>query len=111
MQGYWQVPLLEESKPIAAFTIPNTGLFEFTVMNFGLHSAPATFQRLLDMVIGLYMHLKSFAYLDYIIVFIGKTFEEYKENLRQVFSRFKKLLKCVGHVVGENGVGTIKLRK
>lgn len=42
-QGYWQVPLTPESRPITAFTVPGRGLFQFTVMAFGLHSAPARF--------------------------------------------------------------------
>jgi len=46
--GYWQVPLASGSRPITAFTVPGRGLMQFRVMPFGLHSAPATFQRLLD---------------------------------------------------------------
>ncbi|KAL6421208.1 hypothetical protein ACFW04_013634 [Cataglyphis niger] len=43
-QGYWQIPLESKSRPITAFTIPGRGLYQFKVMPFGLHSAPATFQ-------------------------------------------------------------------
>jgi hypothetical protein len=50
--GYWQVPLTPASKPITAFTVQSRGLYQFRVMPFGLHSAPATFQRLMDRVIG-----------------------------------------------------------
>ncbi|KAL6419044.1 hypothetical protein ACFW04_014106 [Cataglyphis niger] len=50
--GYWQVPLARESRPITAFTVPGKRLMQFRVMPFGLHSAPAMFQRLLDTVIG-----------------------------------------------------------
>lgn len=49
-----------------------------------LHSAPATFQRALDRVFGLEMEPHAFAYLDDIIV-IGKTKDEHRENLREVF--------------------------
>src|SRR5699024_8443394 len=63
-QGYWQVPLSPESKPITAFTVPGRGLFHFTVMPFGLHSAPATFQRLMDKVLGADLEPKVLVYLD-----------------------------------------------
>jgi hypothetical protein len=50
--GYWQVPLTPASKPITAFTVQSRGLYQFRVMPFGLHSAPATFQRLMDRASG-----------------------------------------------------------
>ena len=45
--GYWQVPVEEESRSRTAFTTP-FGLFQFRVMPFGFHGAPATFQRMMD---------------------------------------------------------------
>ncbi|KAM8701810.1 hypothetical protein ACLKA7_000884 [Drosophila subpalustris] len=50
--GYWQIPMEQASRPLTAFTVPGRGLFQWKVMPFGLHSAPATFQRALDRVIG-----------------------------------------------------------
>ena len=66
--GYCQVALTEESRPLTAFTVPRKGLFEFKVMPFGLHVAPATFQRLLDHIITAEMASHVLAYLDDIIV-------------------------------------------
>jgi len=52
------------------------------MMPFGLHSAPATFQRALDTVIGPDMESHAFAYLDDIIV-TGSTLKEPVRNLRE----------------------------
>ncbi|KAL6433556.1 hypothetical protein ACFW04_006562 [Cataglyphis niger] len=86
--GYWQVPLARESRPITAFTVPGKGLMQFRVMPFGLHSAPATFQRLLDSVIGPALEPNVFVYLDDIIV-ISQTFEQHLELLTEVFRRLR----------------------
>ena len=49
-KGYWQIPMDKGSRDKTAFTIP-FGLYEFEVMSFGLHSAPATFQRMINHVL------------------------------------------------------------
>lgn len=118
--GYWQVPLKKESRPITAFTVPGKGLFQFRVMPFGLHSAGATFQRLVDRIFGPELEPRVFAYLDDVVV-ISKTFEEHLELLKEVFGRLreadlrlniekchfcKKELKYLGHLINEEGVQT-----
>ena len=118
--GYWQVPLAPENRPITAFTVPGRGFYQFKVMPIGLHSAPATFQRLLDSVIGPDLEPRAFAYLDDIIV-LGRTFEEHLQNLREVLHRLQAAnlrinpekcefgrteLKYLGHVVTAQGVRT-----
>lgn len=49
-KGYLQVPLTETSKDLTTFRVPS-GLYRFRTMPFGLHGAPATFQRLVDEVL------------------------------------------------------------
>ena len=49
--GYWQVELSEESQDLTAFCMPN-GLFEFKILPFGLSNTPATFQRLMDLILS-----------------------------------------------------------
>jgi len=87
--GYWQVPLTPGSRPVTAFTVPGKGLFQFRIMPFGLHSAPATFQRLLDTVLGPELEPHVFVYLDDIII-ISRTFSEHLELLAETFRRLRE---------------------
>lgn len=46
-KGYCQTPLTPLAKEKTVFVTPE-GLFQYKVLPFGLHGAPATFQRLMD---------------------------------------------------------------
>ena len=89
-------------------------------MPFGLCNAPATFQRLMDMVLAGLKWTNGLVYIDDIIV-IGKTFSEHLTNLTQVLNRLreaglklqpKKCCLCsqqvefLGHIVSPEGVST-----
>lgn len=119
-QGYWQVPLSPSSRPLTAFTVPGKGLYQFSVLPFGLHSAGATFQRLLDGVIGPELEPRAFAYLDDLIL-VSSSFEEHLELLKDVFERLRKAglqinvekcqfcrkeLRYLGHMLDERGIRT-----
>ena len=57
--------MAEEAQTKTAFITPS-GLFQFTVMPFGLSGAPATFQRLMDKLIRGLEGLVA-AYLDDVV--------------------------------------------
>ena len=114
--AFYQIPLAIEDRPKTAFVTPN-GQYQFKRMPFGLHGAPATFQRTMD---ELFMDYKEFAiaYLDDIIVF-SDTFDDHCRHLNDVATRlsttgfYLKPEKCIlankktelfGFIVGE---GTI----
>jgi len=65
----WQVPLV----PLTTFIVSGKGLFQFTLMSFGLDFALATFQRLLDEVLGPELEPHVFVYLNDMII-ISRTF-------------------------------------
>ena len=50
-EGYFQIPIRESDKHYTAF-ITEFGTFEFNVMAFGLKNAPASWQRMVDNVLG-----------------------------------------------------------
>ena len=115
-RGYWQVPVHEESRPRTAFATPY-GLFEFKVMPFGLHGAPATFQRMMDDVLRECSDYAA-AYLDDVVIH-STTWEDHTHHIRSVLSTLRgagltvKPKKCqlamktctyFGHVVGNGEV-------
>lgn len=117
--GYWQVEMESTSQEKTAFTT-YSGLYEFKKMSFGLVNAPATFQRLMEVVLVGLARERCLVYIDDILV-IGKTWEEHLANLRKVMDRFRaaglrlKPKKCkymlpeveyLGHVVSADGVRT-----
>ena len=85
-QAYFQIPLAKDSREITAFSVPGKGLYHFTRMPYGLTGAPATFQRLLDKLIGPEMEPHAFAYLDDIVI-VTPTFEEHLDWLERVLSK------------------------
>ena len=88
LSGYWQVQVAEKDQPITAFCTTE-GLFEFKVMHFGLCNAPATFQRLMDLVLAGLQWSHCLVYLDDVII-LDKTFSEHLASLNQVFDRLRQ---------------------
>ena len=86
--GYWQVEMAPESVEKTAFAT-HSGLYEFSVMPFGLCNAPATFQRLMETVLAGLSRDTCMVYLDDILV-LGATLEEHLQNLAQVFNRLQE---------------------
>jgi hypothetical protein len=117
--GYWQVDMQKEDREKTAFS-PGRGLWQFTVMPFGLCNAPATFERLMELVLAGLPWNVCLVYFDDILVH-AKTFDEEVTHLREVFVRLRKanlklnLKKCelfrsevqyLGHVVTRQGIAT-----
>lgn len=86
-KGYWQVPLRKEDRKKTAFATAD-GLYEFTVLPFGLHGAPATFQRLMNTILREYPGFSS-AYLDDIVVF-SPSWKEHLQHLQTIMQTLQK---------------------
>jgi hypothetical protein len=83
------VELEEAAKPITAFAT-KFGLFQWNVLPFGLTNAPATFERLMELVLRGINWSRCVVYLDDIIVF-GRNFDETLDNLKEVLDRLRQV--------------------
>ncbi|KAM7315026.1 retrovirus-related Pol polyprotein from transposon 17.6 [Ixodes scapularis] len=80
--GYWQIEVDERDREKTAFVTPD-GLYEFKVMPFGLSTAPAMFQRVMDTVLSGLKWQSCLVYLDDAAVFAS----DFDEHLRRLSSR------------------------
>jgi hypothetical protein len=115
--GYHQLKVSESDIPKTAFTT-RYGLFEYTVMSFGLTNAPAYFMNLMNKVFMKFLDKFVVVFIDDILVY-SKTEEEHAEHLRLVLGTLRehqlyaKFSKCefwlkevgfLGHVLSASGV-------
>nr|CAE04776.3 OSJNBb0115I21.3 [Oryza sativa Japonica Group] len=115
--GYHQLRIKEEDIPKTAFTT-RYGLFECTVMSFGLTNAPAFFMNLMNKVFMEYLDKFVVVFIDDILIY-SRTKEEHEEHLRlaleklrehQLYAKFSKCefwlseVKFLGHVISAGGV-------
>ena len=116
--GFWQVKLDHESMAKTAFSTPDGGHYEFQVLPFGLSNAPATFERIMELVLRGLQWTECLVFLDDIISF-GKDFQEALTRLEHVFERlrsadlkmkpskthlFRSQVRFLGHLVSKDGV-------
>lgn len=115
--SYWQIEVDEADKEKTAF-ISFSGLYEFNVLPFGLCNGPATFQRLMEIVLAGLQWKTCLVYIDDILLF-SSSFSDHLVRLEQIFTRLReanlklKLKKCkfglkritfLGHLITSEGV-------
>ena len=87
LKGFWQIPLTDRAKEIAAFVTPD-GLYQYKVMPFGTKNSPATFQRLINMIITGLDNCK--AYIDDAIIY-SEEWDQQIKTIREFFERLSKV--------------------
>ena len=80
--GYYQLKIHAADIPKTTFTT-RYGLYEYTVMSFGLTNAPAYFMYLMNKVFIKFLDKFVVVFIDDILVF-SKMEEEHTEHLRLV---------------------------
>ena len=115
--GYWQIPMYQNDAEKTAFRTYD-GLYQFTVMPFGLRNAPATFQRLMDTVLSGLKWKGLLVYMDDIIIY-SATPQEHLVTLADTLERLanaglkinpsKTTLVCqevnyLGHIISAEGI-------
>ena len=65
--GYYQISMSEKYKNKTALSTSH-GHYEFNRMPFGLRNAPATFRRLMNMILAGIQGLRYLVYLDDIVI-------------------------------------------
>jgi hypothetical protein len=66
--GYWQIPVHPEDRDKTAFT-SHYRIYRFLRLPFGLRNAPATFQKVIDIILSGVKWKTCLVYLDDVIVF------------------------------------------
>jgi hypothetical protein len=115
--GYHQLKIREWDIPKTAFIL-RYGLYEYTVMSFGLTNAPAYFMYLMNKVLMEYLDKFIVVFIDYILVY-SRSEEGHEEHLHLALQKlwecrlYAKLSKCefwmkqvtfLGHVISKGGI-------
>jgi hypothetical protein len=87
-QVFWQVRVRDHDIHNTAFHTLD-GLMEWVAMPFGLCTAPATFQRMMNGILRDFLHNFVTVYLDDVCIY-SRTLEGHLEHLRLVLQRFKE---------------------
>ena len=97
--AYWQVLVNPEDRKKTAF-LTKYGLFEHVRMGFGMTNSPATFSRVISLILRGLTWKTVLAFLDDILI-LGMSFEDHLKNLAEAFERFRqyglklKARKCI----------------
>jgi hypothetical protein len=115
--GYHQMKIRPSDIPKTAFST-RYGLYEFTVMSFGLTNAPAYFLNLMNKVFMEYLYRFIVVFIDDILIY-SKNDSDHEEHLQMVLQKlwdnqlYAKFSKCefwfdevpfLGHIISNGGI-------
>jgi hypothetical protein len=115
--GYHQIKIRKEDIPKMAFST-RYGLYEFTVMSFGLTNAPAYFMYLMNSIFMEELDVFVVIFIDDILIY-SKTQEDHARHIHIVLQKLRehrlyaKFSKCefwleevsfLGHILSKGGI-------
>ena len=118
--GYWQLEMDPEHQKYTAFTAGCLGFYEFVRLPMGLSNSAATFQRVMETVMGSSNLQSCLLYLDDIILF-SQDFEQHLQRLEEILTKlesaglklkpskcclFENKIKYLGHILSKDGIST-----
>lgn len=118
-KSFWQIEIAPEDRDKTAFYVPGRGTLRFKRTAFGLTNAPATQQRLVDLLFGEF-GANVFAYIDDVII-VSNDYQTHVTLLLKVLEKlrnanltvnlekcnfFRSELKYLGYVVDSRGLRT-----
>ena len=84
-KGFWQIPIAEESRHITAFQAGGE-LYQFKMMCFGLKNAPATFNRMMFVLLG---HRSDVVFFFDDVTVFHDNFHDHVVAIRDVLEIFR----------------------
>lgn len=112
-KGYWQLPVCQADKKKLAFSTPE-GQFQWNVMPFGILTAPATFTKMMRLLIEPMQETTIHNFMDDVLI-ATETFTEHMRVLEKLIVRLQECnltarpskcliafqrLEYLGHTVG-----------
>ena len=88
LSGFFQVNLDPKSRPKTAFSFEG-GHYQFTKLAQGLKNSPASFSRLMQLILSGIQYFICLCYIDDIIIF-SRTFEDHLKHIGMVLQRLVK---------------------
>ena len=85
-KGFWQIPIAEESRHITAFQAGGE-LYHFKMMCFGLRNAPATFNRMMFVLLG---HRPDVVFFFDDVTVFHDNFDDHIMAVRDVLEIFRR---------------------
>ena len=117
VQGYYHIPMDDESKELTAFSTSNSH-YHFKKMPFGLKNAPASFQWNIQSILSGLPSRKVIAYIDDILI-MSDSLDEHIQLVQKVLQTlysygikikpskcvwFKSEVRFLGHVLSQSGI-------